>query len=85
LFLKIAYNASKPMEELASYDPGNLIIVILGGRQCTTLDCFELVNQAQKYCARVALFGRKINLCEDQNLIVTCMRKLVEGDCTPKE
>ena len=85
LFLKIAYNGAKAMEELASYDPGNLIIGILGGGQGTTRDCFELVNQAQKYGARVALFGRKINLCEDQNLIVTCMRKVVEGDCTPKE
>jgi hypothetical protein len=79
LFLKIAYNGPKAMEELASYDPGNLIVGILGGGKGTTRDCFELVFQAQKYGARVALFGRKINLSEDQNLIVTCMRKVVEG------
>ena len=80
LFLKIAYNGPKAMEELASYDPGNLIIGILGGGKGTTRDCFELVDQAHKYGARVALFGRKINLSEDQNLIVTCMRKVVEGE-----
>ena len=85
LFLKIAYNGPKAMEELASYDPGNLIIGILGGSKGTTRDCFELVSQAYKYGARVALFGRKINLSENQELIVTVMRKVVESEMTPEE
>ena len=85
LFLKITYNGPKAMEELASYDPGNLIIGILGGGKGTTRDCFELVSQAYKYGARVALFGRKINLSENQELIVTIMRKVVESEMTPEE
>lgn len=85
LFLKIAYNGPAAMEELASYDPGNLIIGVLGGSKGTTRDTFELVYQAEKYGAKVALFGRKINLSEDQKSIVTCMRKVVEGDISPSE
>ena len=54
------------MEELASYDPNNLIVGILGGGKGTTRDCFELLHKASKYGAKVALFGRKINLAEDQ-------------------
>lgn len=80
LFLKIAYNGPKAMEELCSYDPGNLVVGILGGGKGTARDCFELINQACKYGARVALFGRKINLSEDQELMVSTMRKVVEGD-----
>jgi len=80
LFLKIAYNGPKAMEELCSYDPGNLVVGILGGSKGTARDCFELVYQACKYGARVALFGRKINLSEDQEIMVTTMRKVVEGD-----
>ncbi|MFL2539632.1 MAG: hypothetical protein ACJ0RD_00555 [Alphaproteobacteria bacterium] len=40
LFLKIAYNGPKAMEDIASYDPENLIIGILGGKKGTTRDCF---------------------------------------------
>ena len=62
-FLKIAYNGPKALEELASFDPG-LVVGVLGGGAGTTRDCFELIHQAEKYGARVALFGRKINLAE---------------------
>ena len=79
LFLKIAYNGPKAMEELSSYDPNNLIVGILGGGKGTTRDCFELISKACKYGAKVALFGRKINLAEDQDLIVRTMRMVVEG------
>ncbi len=79
LFLKIAYNGPKAMEELASYDPNNLIVGILGGGKGTTMDCFELLSKASKYGAKVALFGRKINLAEDQKLIVKVMREVVGG------
>ena len=62
-FLKIAYNGPKALEELASFDP-SLIVGVLGGGAGTTRDCFELLRQAERYGARVALFGRKINLAE---------------------
>ena len=62
-FLKIAYNGPRALEELASFDP-SLVVGVLGGGAGTTRDCFELIHQAQKYGARVALFGRKINLAE---------------------
>ena len=80
LFLKIAYNGPKAMEELASYDPGNLVIGILGGGKGTSRDCFELLRQACKYGARVALFGRKVNLSENQITIIQTMRNVIEND-----
>ena len=85
LFLKIAYNGPKAMEELCSYDPGNLVVGILGGGKGTARDCFELIHQASKYGARVALFGRKINLSEDQEIMVSTMRKVVEGSLNSLE
>ncbi len=60
-FLKIAYNGAKALEELASFDP-SLIVGLLGGSAGTTRDTFELLEQGERYGARVALFGRKINL-----------------------
>ena len=85
LFLKIAYNGPKAMEELATYDPGNLIIGILGGKKGTTRDCFELINKAYNYGARVALFGRKINLSEDPILLVKLMREVIEKNLKTAE
>ena len=41
-FLKLQYNGPRAMEELASYDPGHLIVGILGGAAGTTRDTFEL-------------------------------------------
>ena len=63
-FLKLQYNGPRAMEELASYDPGHLIVGILGGAAGTARDTFELLSQAENYGARVALFGRKIHLAE---------------------
>ena len=63
-FLKLQYNGPRAMEELASYDPGHLIVGILGGAAGTARDTFELLSQAEKYGARVALFGRKIHRAE---------------------
>ena len=85
LFLKIAYNGPRAMEDLASYDPENLIVGILGGSKGTTRDCFELIHKANKYGAKVALFGRKINLSEDPISLVKLMRKVVGGDITPED
>lgn len=83
-FLKIAYNGPKALEELAGFDP-SLIVGVLGGGAGTTRDTFELIHQAEKYGARVALFGRKINLAEDPLQIVRLMRAVADGDMSPAE
>ena len=84
-FLKQQYNGPRAMEELASYDPGHLIPGVLGGARGTTRDTFELVAQASKYGARVALFGRKVNLAEDSLALVRLMRAVVQGETKPDE
>jgi hypothetical protein len=85
LFLKLQYNGPRATEELASYDPGRLIVGILGGAAGTTRDTFELLTQAERYGARVALFGRKINLAEAPLEIVRLMREVVARSLTPEE
>jgi len=85
LFLKMQYNGARAMDELASFDPGNLIVGILGGSAGTTRDTFELVGQAARHGARVALFGRKIYFAEDSVEIVRSMRRVVEGELAPAE
>ena len=80
LFLKIPYNGPKAMEELCSYHPGELIVGVLGGGKGTIRDAFELVRQSEKYGARVALFGRKINLAESPITLVRLMRLVIEGE-----
>jgi hypothetical protein len=81
-FLKIAYNGPKALEELASYDP-TLVVGVLGGGAGTTRDTFELLAQAEKYGARVALFGRKINLAESPLSIIALMREVASQNLTP--
>jgi DhnA family fructose-bisphosphate aldolase class Ia len=83
-FLKIAYNGPKALEELASFDP-SITVGVLGGGAGTTRDCFELLNQAEKYGARVALFGRKINLAEDPLAMVSFMHEVASGNIQPLE
>jgi len=85
LFLKIQYNGPRAMEELASYDPGHLVVGILGGSAGTTRDTFELLAQAERYGARVALFGRKIHFAESPVHIVTFMREVLARAVTPEE
>ena len=83
-FLKIAYNGPRALAELAEFDP-SLVVGVLGGGAGTTRDCFELIHQAEKYGARVALFGRKINLAESPLDVVRFMRAVADGDVSPKE
>lgn len=83
-FLKIVYNGPKALEELVNYDP-SLIVGILGGGAGTTRDTFELLAAARKGGARVALFGRKINLAEHPLALVALMRRLVEGEVGAEE
>src|SRR3954463_14735679 len=83
-FLKIVYHGPKAMEELAQYDP-NLVVGILGGSAGTTYDAFKLVHDAQKYGARVALYGRKINQAEHQLAFVEMLRLITDGRLNPEE
>jgi DhnA family fructose-bisphosphate aldolase class Ia len=84
-FLKLQYNGPRAMEELAGYDPTRLIVGILGGTAGTARDTFELLGQAERYGARVALFGRKIHLAESPLEIVRVMREVVARTVTPAE
>lgn len=84
VFLKIPYNGPGPLEELAAYDP-RLIVGILGGSSGTTLDAFQLIHDAWKHGAKVALFGRKINLSEHPLAFIELLRRVVDGEVTPVE
>src|SRR5947208_14267413 len=84
LFLKIVYHGPRAMEELAQYDP-NVVVGILGGSAGTTYDAFKLIHDAQKYGARVALFGRKINNAEHQLAFVEMLRLITDKNITPEE
>src|SRR5438477_4325596 len=84
VFLKIVYHGPRAMEELAQYDP-NLIVGILGGSAGTTYDAFKLIHDAQKYGARVALFGRKINNAEHQLAFIEMLRLITDGRISPEE
>ena len=84
IFLKIVYHGPRSMEELVAYDP-HLIVGILGGGAGTTYDAFKLIAEAQKYGARAALFGRKINNAECQLAFVEFLRRIVDREITPEE
>jgi hypothetical protein len=82
LFLKMVYHGPKAMEELVRFDP-HLVVGILGGSAGTTRDAFQLLHDAQKYGAKVALYGRKINTAESQLAFVHFLRLIVEGQIGP--
>src|SRR6266705_901125 len=84
LFLKIVYHGPRAMEELAQYDP-NLVVGILGGSAGTTYDGFKLIHDAQKYGARIGLFGRKINNAEHQLAFIEMLRLITDGTICPEE
>ncbi len=84
LFLKMVYNGPGALEELVSYDP-HLVVGILGGGAGTTMDAFQLIYEAQKHGARVALYGRKINLSEHPLAFIEMLRRIVDGQIEPKE
>jgi hypothetical protein len=84
LFLKVPYNGPAAMEELVSFDSG-LIVGVLGGGAGTSLDAFQLIYEAQKHGARVALFGRKINLAEDPLSFIRFLRLIVDQELKPRE
>jgi len=84
VFLKIVYHGPKAMEELAQYDP-KMVVGILGGSAGTTYDAFKLIHDAQKYGARVALYGRKINNAEHQLAFIEMLRLITQGKISPEE
>lgn len=84
LFLKVVYHGPQAMQDLVAYDP-HLVVGILGGAAGTTYDAFKLIAEAQKYGARVALFGRKINSAESPLAFVQFLRLIVEGVISPED
>ncbi|MCH2202654.1 MAG: hypothetical protein MK102_11835 [Fuerstiella sp.] len=84
LFLKMPYFGPAAMEQLVHYDQ-TLIPGILGGPSGTTYDAFRMLWEAKKYGARAALFGRKINIAEDQLEFVAVLRALADGLIAPDE
>jgi hypothetical protein len=84
LFLKMVYHGPKALEELVQYDP-HLVVGILGGSAGTTRDAFQMLADAQKHGARVALYGRKINNAENQLAFIQFLRLLVERVIEPVE
>jgi hypothetical protein len=84
VFLKVVYHGPRAMEELVAYDP-HLVVGILGGGSGTTYDAFKLIAEAQKYGARVALFGRKINNAENQLAFIEFLRLIVDRQISPEE
>jgi len=84
LFLKIPYLGPRVTEQLVAYDT-SLVVGVLGGAAGTTHDAFALLADARRYGARVALFGRKINVAEHQPSFVRFLRLVADGDTPPAE
>ena len=84
VFLKMVYHGPKAMEDLVRYDP-HLVVGILGGAAGTTLDAFQLLHEGQKYGAKAALFGRKINQAENQLAFVEFLRLVADRVLEPVE
>lgn len=84
VFLKVPYLGPRALEELVSYDP-SLVVGVMGGSSGTTCDAFRLIADAQKYGARVALFGRKIKEAEAPLAFISFLRRIVGGEIGPEE
>jgi hypothetical protein len=84
VFLKIPYFGPAALEELVAYDP-SVIVGVLGGGSGTTYDAFKLLADAQKYGARVALFGRKIKEAEHALTFIHFLRRITDGELSAVE
>lgn len=84
LFLKIPYFGPRALDELVSFDP-SVVVGILGGSSGTTHDAFKLIEDAQKYGARVALFGRKIKNSDHPLEFIRFLRAITNGDIAASE
>jgi hypothetical protein len=84
VFLKIPYPGPRALEELVAYDP-HLIVGVLGGSSGTTRDAFQLIEDARRYGARAALYGRKINNAENQLAFIEFLRLIADGELAAEE
>lgn len=84
VFLKIPYYGPEAMEALARYD-STIVVGILGGSAGTTLDAFQMLHDAKKYGAKVALYGRKINNADHQLSFVKYLRLVADSQIEPVE
>lgn len=84
VFLKIPYYGPRAMEALVRYD-SSIVVGILGGSAGTTFDAFQMLFEAKKYGARVALYGRKINSAEHQLTFIKYLRAIADSQIMPKE
>ncbi|WP_274631023.1 hypothetical protein [Arvimicrobium flavum] len=84
VFLKVAYNGPRAMEELVRYDD-QMIVGVLGGNAGTTRDTLELLYQSKRYGARLALFGRKINQAESPLDLIEILRRVADDELKPAE
>ena len=84
VFLKIPYLGPAAMEALVRYD-SSLVVGIMGGSAGTTYDAFQMLWEAKKYGARVALYGRKINNAEEQLSFIRYLRMLADDEIEPVE
>ncbi|MGL6194478.1 MAG: hypothetical protein ACRC2T_06610 [Thermoguttaceae bacterium] len=84
VFLKIPYYGPAAMEALVKYD-SKIVVGILGGSAGTTFDAFQMLYEAKKYGARVALYGRKINNAEHQLSFIRYLRMIADSEIKPVE
>ena len=84
VFLKIPFNGPAAMEELSGFD-SEIVVGVLGGAAGTTRDTFELLEQSERYGARVALFGRKINQAESQTDMIEILRHVADRAINAKD
>jgi len=84
LFLKMVYHGPEAVQRLVDYDP-TLIVGVLGGSSGTTFDAFNLLEQARKYGARAALFGRKINHSEHPLTFIQYLHAIANGKISAAE
>ncbi|OCP19358.1 MULTISPECIES: hypothetical protein [unclassified Ensifer] len=83
-FLKVVYNGPGPLEELAGHD-SSVVVGVMGGGGGTHRDTFEIIAQAERFGARLAIFGRKVNLAEHQPSLIVWMRAVADRNATPAE
>lgn len=84
VFLKMPFNGAGALGELVEHD-ASLVVGVLGGSAGTTRDTFELLAQAERHGARVALFGRKIQRAESQLDLVGLMRPVLRGELSAED
>jgi hypothetical protein len=84
VFLKIPFNGRRWLEELVDHD-SSLVVGVLGGSGGTARDTFELLHQAEKSGAKVALFGRKIKLAESPLDLLALFRPVIERNVSPAD